>query len=508
MNIGQWPLKRALTHPHRPFLKEGSREFDNRTFNDRVNRMAHALHGLGCTTGQRVAVMMVNSSEFLEILFACSKIGAIMVPLNGRLAVPELVYILSDCTPMVLVYSSDYAEKVEPITPTQPWIKHYLKHRGDELLDDPSITDSAASLSTQEPIPEGEIGLAHPLIIMYTSGTTGQPKGAVLSHENLLFGAIHSIIGYGINETTRSLVVAPLFHIGALAASATPIIYAGGCLVLASFYNSSEIIHLIARERVNYMFAVPAMYEMMTRTPEWGRADLSHVHFFIAGGAPMPVPLIRKYQEEKGIRFAQGYGMTETLRLTALDLEHSIRKAGSVGKEVFHVFVRIVNDAGEDVRQGEVGEILVKGPTVFLGYWNRPRETEEAMRGGWFHTGDLGRRDEEGFLYIVGRKVDMIISSGENIYSAEVERAIESMPQVREAAAVGMPDRKRGEVVAAFVLANEGVNITEDEVIEGLRGKIASFKIPKRIFFVKEFPKNSAGKILKKDLRARLPPSH
>ena len=507
MNVGEWIYKRALTYPDRPFLKCGNLEYSNRQFNERVNRMAHALIKLGVKKGERVATLMVNSSEFLEVFFACAKTGIIILPLNFRLVVPELEYIINDCFPSVLIYSSDFIEKVEEIKASQDKIKHYLKHNGDELADDLSIDEFASSFPAEEPVLNEETASKDPLLIMYTSGTTGDPKGAVLSHENFFFGAIHSMLSYGVNATYKSLVIAPLFHIGALAASATPIVYAGGSLVIESFDNPSEISDLIFKEKINYMFAVPVMYEMMAETPRWKKADFSHVHFFISGGAGMPVPLIRRYQKEKGIRFAQAYAMTETLRLTTLDLEDSTRKVGSVGKEVFHILLRIVDDDDNDVPQGEPGEIIVKGPTIFLKYWNKPEETQNAFQGGWFHTGDMGKRDEEGFLYIVGRKIDLIISSGENIYSVEVERAIESIPQIAEAVAVAMPDPKRGEVVAAFVLLKKGTDISENELIEDLHGKIAHFKIPKKVFFIKDFPRNSAGKILKKKLRAQLSPS-
>lgn len=505
MNVGEWVTKRTLSYPERLFLKEeDGREFNNRTFNERVNRMAHALADLGIVKGERVAALMLNSSEFLEIFFACGKTGAIMVPVNFRLAVPELIYILKDSAPHALVYSSDFAEKVQAIKAAGLPIEHYFRHGGDKLAEDPPIANFAARFSADEPVPVREVTDNDPLFIMYTSGTTGDPKGAVLTHGNILFGAIHSLVGYGVNHTYKSLVVAPLFHIGGLVASATPVIYAGGSLVLQSFYNASEVIKLIQREKINYMFAVPVMFQVMTKSEEWDKADFSHVHYFISGGAPIPTPIIRMYQEEKGVYFVQGYGMTEAGRLTSLLLEDSIRKAGSVGKELFHLQLRIVDKNDRDVAPGEAGEIIVKGPNVFTQYWNKPKETAEAIRDGWFHTNDMGRRDEEGFVYVIGRKQELIISSGENIYPAEVERVIQALPQVREAAAVAMPDETRGEVVAAFVMLHEGQQITEDELTHALDGQIANFKIPKKVIFVTDFPRNPAGKILKRELKKQL----
>ncbi|NLN60707.1 MAG: long-chain fatty acid--CoA ligase [Deltaproteobacteria bacterium] len=503
MNIGEWVSKRGRLYPERPFLREETgRDFDNGTFDRRVNRMAHALAGLGLSKGDRVAVLMTNSSEFLEVFFACAKTGVIMVPLNFRLATPELAYILRDSAPGALIYTSDFAQKIAALKNAGLSPGPCFRHGGGDLPEDPVLSDLTASLPEDEPVPASEITLDDPLFIMYTSGTTGDPKGAVLSHGNILFGAIHSLIGYGMDKTFRSLVVAPLFHIGALAASAMPVIYAGGSLILKSFYNASEVMKLIVRERVNYMFAVPVMFQLMARSDEWDRADFSHVHYFISGGAPIPGEVIRKYQDEKGVGFVQGYGLTETGRLTSLDLEDSITRAGSVGKEVFHIDLRIVGNDGGDVPQGEAGEIVVRGPNVFLGYWNRAKETQEATAGGWFHTGDMGRRDEDGFVYIIGRKQELIISSGENIYPAEVERVVQALPQVREAAAVGMPDpEKRGEVVAVFVTLREGQTIGEEDLINALRGRIADFKIPKRVFFLDDFPRNAPGKILKRDLK-------
>ena len=505
MNVGEWVFKRAATNPEGAFLKEAERqdrEFSNRQFNERVNKTAHALVSLGVAKGDRVSVIMLNSSEFLEIFFACAKVGAIMVPLNFRLAVPELLYILNDSSPKALVYSSDFSEKIAELKKSTA-IPHCFRLGESDLAQDVSFTDLVSERPTAEPTPVSGVEEDDPLVIMYTSGTTGDPKGVMISHKNIIFHAIHNLLGYGVNKSFKSLVTAPLFHIGALSAAANPVIYAGGSLVLKRFFNASEIIKLITSEKINYLFAVPIMYQMMAEAAEWDAADFSHVRYFITGGAPIPVPIIRKYQDEKGIKFAQGLGLTETGRLASLPIEDSIRKAGSVGKEEFHVLMRIVDSDDADVKPGDVGEIIVKGPNVFVGYWNKPEETERAFKNGWFHTGDMGRKDEEGFLYIAGRKIEMIISSGENIYPAEIEKAMQSISQVKEAAAIGMPDPKRGEVVAAFVSLKKPNTLTEAQLIEKLSDKIAKFKLPKKVFFVDDFPRNVSGKILKKELKKR-----
>ncbi len=506
MNVGEWVTKRAVIDPDSDFLKEAEREdraYTNREFNERVNRTAHALMSLNVSRGERVCVIMLNSSEFLEIFFALAKIGAIMVPMNLRLAVPELSYIVNDAKPKALIYTSDFADKVTEIK-EKVVVPNYIRHAGGELKGDPLFSDFASTFPADEPNVETEVEETDVLVIIYTSGTTGDPKGAMISHRNITFIAVHNLLGYGVNRSFRSLVTAPLFHIGALGAAALPVIYAGGSLVLKRFFNASEIIKLISNEKINYMFAVPVMYQMMAEAAEWGSADFSHVKYFIAGGAPMPIPLIRTYQTEKGVGFAQGYGLTETGRLSSLPIEETIRKAGSVGKEEFHVIMRIVDNKGNDVAEGEVGEIIIRGPNVFTGYWNKEEETKKAFKNGWFLTGDMARRDDEGFIYIVGRKVEMIISSGENIYPAEVERAIQSIDQVKEAAVVGMPDQSRGEVGCAFVLPKKGADLTEEALLDGLTDKIAKFKMPKKVVFVDDFPRNTSGKILKKELKKML----
>ena len=504
MHIGEWTAKRARLYPDRPFLRENGRELDNRGFNAQVNRTAHGLRTLGLTKGDRVVVLMANSSAFLEVFFACAKIGVLIVPVNTHLAPEELAHILGDAAPRALIYSTDMEKNVRKIKSAPGITMHYLAH-GEAGGGDPTLEALIRDQPREEP-PAGEAAdLADPLMIMYTSGTTGRPKGAVLTHGNFLFGAIHSLHNYQLDPACKSLVVAPLFHIGALAASVTPVVYAGGSLVLKGFDNPSDIITCIMQEKITFMFAVPVMYDMMTKAPRWPSADFSTIRFFIAGGAPMPVDLIRRYQEEKGVKFAQGYGMTETLRVTALDLEDAARKAGSIGKEVFHTTLKTIADDGREVPPGETGEIIVQGPTVFQGYWNNPQASAAVLRDGWFHTGDLGRRDEEGFLYVAGRKSELIICAGENIYAPEVEHAIEAHPHVAEAAVVGVPDAKRGEVAAAFVRLEEGRSLQEEELLRFLDDKIAAFKHPRKIRFVMEaLPRNRLGKVLKNELKAAL----
>ena len=286
-----------------------------------------------------------------------------------------------------------------------------------------------------------------------------------------------------------------MYHVGPLTASVMCVVYAGGSLILETFYNPSRVLSLITEEKVNFMFAVPVIYQMLAKAKEWEKADFSHVNYFLSGGAPMPVPLIEKYHREKGIRFPQGYGMTEAGRLTSLDLDDSERKAGSVGKEVFHMFLKIVDDLDNEVNPGEIGEITVKGPNVFQKYWNRPEDTKAAFKNCWFYTGDLGRRDEEGYIYLEGRKMEMIISSGRNVYPVEVEKALLSHPKVKQAAAVGLPDPQKGQVVAVMASPINGQTLSKDELLTHLRNKLASYKVPKAIIITDTIPQNPTGAI-------------
>ena len=503
MNVGEWTTIRARLDPGKPMVScDDGRSYNNLEFNRRVNKLANSLPGVGVKRGDRVAALFPNNPEFLELLFAAGKIGAIMVPLNFRLAPPELAYILEDSGSRVLLYTPEFAAQAAELKGLAGGVEHFIAVGGGNE-GDVDYEEWISSAPDTEPVVEREVTLEDPHFIMYTSGTTGRPKGAVLTHGNTLWNGVNAILMYSLSGDDIILVAAPLFHIGGLSAAATPIIYGGGHVVLTRFFVPDQVLEFIEKYKITAMFGIPIMFLLMSMSDKFASADMSSIEAMIAGGAPCPVPLIEKYQE-KGVVFAQGYGLTETAPgVSALPEEDVFSKRGSAGKPCFHVDIRIFDENDDELPRGEMGEIVVRGPNVFKEYWNMPEETAQALRGGWFHTGDMGRFDEEGYLYIVDRKKDMIISGGENIYPAEVEDCIHAHPAVADVGVIGMRDVKWGEAPLALVVVAPGSELTEGEVIEFCRSRLAGFKTPRKVIFVDELPRTPTGKILKKELRAR-----
>ncbi|MCP4755565.1 MAG: long-chain fatty acid--CoA ligase [Proteobacteria bacterium] len=501
MNVGEWTTRWAQLKPNEPCLKYGDLELTKMEFNLRINRLAHAFQEIGVKKGDRVTVLMANSNVFLEALFALSKLGAIMVPLNFRLAAPELEFIINNSEPMTMVYSPEFLPLIEELKGQIPTVIHYiceLEGGADgDLVYEPWIADK----SDEEPVPDSEVILDDAQFIMYTSGTTGKPKGAVLTHGNTQWNAINSIHMYPIDSKDVAACCAPLFHIGALSVSATPQLYMGCKLVIQRAFDPVGILKLIEDNKVNSMFGIPVMFLFMSQMPDFETVDFSSVNYFLAGGSPCPKSLIEAYQA-KGVNFAQGYGMTETAPgVTALLPEESLEKLGSSGKAVFHLALKIVDLKGNEVPQGETGEILVKGPNVIREYWRRPEETAKSIVDGWLFTGDMGYQDEDGYLYIKDRRKDMYISGGENVYPAEVEDAIMGFPEVADVGVIGIPDEKWGESGLAVVVKAPDVDVTEEQIIQACQGKLGKYKIPKKVAFMDELPRTLTGKILKKDLR-------
>jgi fatty-acyl-CoA synthase len=502
MNVGEWPARWAKRYPEEPCMKYGELELTKGDFNRRVNRLSHALLGSGIHKGDRVAVLMGNSHVFLEILFAVSKLGAIMVPLNFRLSPAELEFILNDSEPVLLIYSPEFISIVDALRDKVPSLKRLVSELQGGPQQDLEYESWVSDKSDQEPAPESEVTFDDPHFIMYTSGTTGKPKGAVITQGNTQWNVINGATTYGIGNQDVMICSAPLFHVGALNVSATPALYSGLKLVIQRFFDPSEVLRLIEQEKVSIMFGIPVMFLFMTYVPEFSSTDFSSVRFFIAGGSPCPRSLMETYME-RGVAFNQGYGMTETAPgITALRTEDSLRKLGSCGKPLLHTDVKVMDNTGRELSPGETGEVLVKGPNVMKEYWRRPDATAETIVDGWLHTGDMGYFDEEGYLFLMDRKKDMYISGGENVYPAEVEDAIMRFDKVAEVGVIGISDEKWGEVGLAIVVPHKDMEVKEEEIIEFCRSKLAKYKIPKKVVFAESLPRTLTGKILKKDLKA------
>ncbi|MEJ2863132.1 acyl-CoA synthetase [Actinomycetospora flava] len=483
--IADWVARRAERRPAHTALVDvatGARH-DYATLDRRVSARAAALVALGVGAGTRVALLGENSAAYLEWLFGAARVGAIAVPVNHRLAPAEVAHVLGDSGSTVLVRSATFSSLAEEAL--------------SGLDDPPAVVDLGAEPGDGTVAPHPAAG-DDPCVIMYTSGTTGVPKGAVLTHDNMLWNAINMVTaGPGIGGSEVTIAAAPLFHIGALGLSALPLLYAGGTVVVVPAFDPAAFAELMATEGVTTQFLVPAMWAALTRLPSLPLQPA--LRWAISGGAPCPVTVIEHFTG-LGWTFTEGFGMTELSPAALfLDAADVLTHAGSVGRPFLHVDARLVSESGEEVGVGEVGELVLRGPTVFAGYWNRPEASAEVLREGWFHSGDLGVRDAEGFVTLVDRKKDMIITGGENVYPIEVEQVLHRHPAIADVAVVGVGDAQWGETVLAVVVASGALD--PDEVIAYARERIAHFKAPRRVEVVEELPRNATGKLLKRVLR-------
>uniref|UniRef100_UPI00036A20A8 acyl-CoA synthetase n=1 Tax=Effusibacillus pohliae TaxID=232270 RepID=UPI00036A20A8 len=465
----------------------------------RVSALAGCLRQLGVGKGDRIALLANNSVKHFDLLFAAGKIGAVFVPLNYRFAVPELAYVLTDCTPVLLVYEEPYAAAAAELV-RQAAVQHVWGERQYQAALADELGKRAGQGAFDGTVRDTHADMEDPWAIIYTGGTTGTPKGAILSHRAITWNAINTVISWGITEQDVTPVYLPMFHTGGLNALATPVLYAGGTVVIGREFDPPAVIRVLEQENCTIALFVPTMYHMLIQTPEFAKASFASMHTFLSGGAPCPHPIYRAFWA-KGLRFKEGYGLTEAgPNNFCIDPQDAIRKIGSVGKPMFHNWIRLVDEHGRDVVDGQEGEVWIAGPHVFSGYWNQPEVTARTFCDGWLRTGDVGRRDKDGFYYIVGRKKDMIITGGENVYPLEVEHVLQSHPAVSEAAVVGLPDEKWGEAVTAVVVLTPGSHVTVEELKAYCSGKLAGYKIPKRFLFAGELPKTAVGKIDKKQL--------
>ncbi len=504
-NIGLLLAKRAALSPHMDGIVEVERErrFTFPGVNARCNRIANGLVSLGVRPGDRVALLLMNGVEFVESFFAVAKIGAIVVPLNWRLVASELQFILNDSGATVVVYDEEFRAVVRELNGTGVVASDWIQVGASEGHEPGALAYD--EVQADSPDTEPAIGAADDddLYIMYTSGTTGLPKGVVHTHASALWACFTVALTADVRYRDRYVIVLPLFHVGAL----TPLtgnVHRGMTSILMRAFDPVRLYETIAREQVSVLLAVPAMLNFMLQVPDLATYDCSSLRWIMSGAAPVPVTLIESYAK-RGIEVHQVYGLTESCGPACLiSPEDAIAKAGSTGKPFFHTDVRVLDDEGRDVPPGTNGEVVVRGRHVMKGYWNRPDATAEAIRDGWLHTGDIATMDAEGFVYIADRKKDMIISGGENVYPAEIENVILAHPKVREVAVVGQASAKWGETALAVVVKKDP-SLTESEVIEWTRGKLAGYKRPKAVRFVDEIPRNPAGKMLKRVLRERFP---
>jgi O-succinylbenzoate-CoA ligase len=507
-NIGLLLAKRALLSPNLDGLVEVERErrFTYAGLNARSNRTANALRGLGVRKGDRVALLLMNGVEFTGAFFAIAKIGAVVVPLNWRLVADELAFILDDSGATVLIYDEEFRDVVGNLHARGAdamAVRHWVRVGETQPADEFAVAyaDIQADASSDEPpIDAGEDDNVY---IMYTSGTTGRPKGVVHTHDSVLWACFTVALTADVRYRDRYAIVLPLFHVGAL----TPLVsnvQRGMTSILMRAFDPVRLYETIAAERVSVLLAVPAMLNVMLQVPDLGKYDCSSLRWVMSGAAPVPVTIIESYAK-RGIEIHQVYGLTESCGPACLiSPEDAIAKAGSTGKPFMFTDVRIVDDAGHDVPPGTPGEVLVRGRHVMKGYWNRPEATAETIRDGWLHTGDVATVDAEGFVFINDRKKDMIISGGENIYPAEIENVILAHPKVREVAVIGQTSAKWGESPLAIVVKADP-SLTDADVVEWTRGRLAGYKRPRTVRFIDEIPRNPAGKILKRVLREQFP---
>ena len=436
--------KRAELTPSRIALVEvaTARRYTYAELNERANRAANFLsEKYAVQKGDRVSILAHNGIAYIDLLFGLGKIGAIFAPLNWRLTGRELTYIINDCQPKALIVGPEFVSVFHEMQ-EEIHVEHVISLEGAQLPGVESYEGSLEQASGSEPErPVIEVDDAY--CILYTSGTTGRPKGAILSHRQILWNAINTVISWGLSEKDVSPILTPMFHSGGLFVFLVPLFYAGGRIVLARTFEPDTSLQLIVDERCTVILGVPTLFQVWMNSPQFEKIDFSHVHFFISGGAPCPPSLIEAWSKAKGVTMRQGYGLTEVgVNCFSMTDEDALRKRGSVGKPIFHSQMRLVDQDGNDVAVGETGELIIKGPHVCAGYWNNPDATTEALSDGWFHTGDMARVDEEGYFYIAGRFKDMIISGGENVYAAEVEAVFREHEAVADAALIGQPDEK------------------------------------------------------------------
>ena len=496
MNIFELLESRESKTPHKPFLisESDDRQFTYLEFKEAVLRTASMLIALGIKRGNTVSLLLPNSAEYLIAYFACWRIGAIAGPVNSLLKADELTYVISNSEAKVALVNSEFLPLIDPLRPQ-------LEGKATIVQFD-CEADSTIGFEGAELVEVSEVSPDNEAIIIYTSGTTGRPKGCLLTHKNLVANARQITEWLGFTESDRLLSIMPLFHMNAVSVTTMAALYAGGSTVVSPRFSASRFWQIISDHQVTSFGSVATMLSMLLgKYPEGVPAEYKtdQLRFAMCGSAPVPAEVLKRFEETFNCLVIEGYGLSESTCRSTFNPPDQRRRPGSCGLPIGNE-MRVVDEEDNEVPDGTVGEIVLRGDNVLKGYYKNPEATLVAFRNGWFHTGDIGYRDSDGFYFIVDRKSDMIIRGGENIYPREIDEVLYQHPAVSAAAVVGVPDELYGEEVAGFVVLREGSEATEDEVIEFCKARLADYKCPKTIRFVKDIPKGPTGKLLKREL--------
>lgn len=514
MNLSKQLHQTASSLPQKPAFHFMEQTTTYQQLDAAVTKFASGLEQLGVKKGDHIALLLGNSPYFVIGMYGALRLGATVIPINPIYTPDEISYILKNGDVKVVIALDLLLPLIEKMNPLLSGVKHYL------ICETPKENDQAVQLENLSVYPKlksftiilgnGQLNFEEPelqdddvAVILYTSGTTGKPKGAMLTHKNLYSNAIDVSNYLKMSESDRVITVLPMFHVFCLTVSLNAPLMNGATLIIFPRFSPTEVFSLTKKYEATVFAGVPTMYNFLLQLPDAEVADLQSLRLCISGGASMPVALLKNFEKKFNVAISEGYGLSEASPVTCFNPLDRPRKPGSIGTSIIHVENKVVNELGEEVPVGEVGELIVRGPNVMKGYYKLPEDTAATIRDGWLYTGDLAKMDEEGYFYIVDRKKDMIIVGGYNVYPREVEEVLYDHPEILEAAVLGVPDPNVGEAVKCYVVS-KNPDLTEAELLQYCKEHLAKYKVPSTIEFLEELPKNTTGKILRRALKAKI----